>query len=125
MPYDGNDDPAIFQKYLGYSFELRMPEFVGAVKLTENEVVTYQGELIKTPYFSQSDGRTRSAQEVWGWTNTPYLVSVPDPWCAGLTLQGHGVGLSGCGAEAQARLGKTYDDIIKYYYTGVEVEEIR
>lgn len=124
MPYDGSDDPDIFQKYLGYGFELRMPQFVGAVALTTNEVVTYEGKLVKTPYFNQSDGRTRSAQEVWGWTDTPYLQSVDDPWCQGLEKKGHGVGLSGCGAEAQAKEGKTYDDIIKYYYQGVEVQEV-
>lgn len=122
MPYDGSDDPAIFQRYLGYGVEARSPNFVSAVEATKNKVVTYQGALIKTPYFNQSDGRTRSAKEVWGWTNTPYLVSVPDPWCEGLTLNGHGVGLSGCGATAQAKEGKTFEEIIKYYYTGVALE---
>ena len=124
MPYDGSDDPDIFQKYLGYGLEKRSPNVVGAAAITKDEVVTYQGKLIKPPYFNQSDGRTRSAQEVWGWTDTPYLVSVADPWCAGMTLQGHGVGLSGYGATKQAEEGKTYDDIIKYYYQGVEVQEM-
>ncbi|MFH1012824.1 MAG: SpoIID/LytB domain-containing protein [Candidatus Peregrinibacteria bacterium] len=124
MPYDSSDDPAIFQKYLGYGVEKRSPNFVGAVALTRDEVVTYQGRLIKTPYFNQSSGKTLSAEEVWGWKDTPYLQSIADPWCVGLTQQGHGVGLSGCGAEAQAKEGKTYDDIIKYYYQGVEIQEI-
>lgn len=124
-PYDGSDDPAVFQRYLGYGVEKRSPNFVAAVALTENEVVTYRGTLVKTPYFSQSDGRTKSAEEVWGWTDTPYLKAVPDPWCEGKTQEGHGVGLSGCGADAQAAEGKTYDDIIKYYYQGVEVEELK
>ena len=125
MPYDGNDDPAVFQRYLGYGVEVRSPNFADAVKATQDKVVTYQGELIKTPYFSQSDGRTRSAQEVWGWTHTPYLKSVSDPWCEGLSLKGHGVGLSGCGATAQAKAGKAFEEIIKYYYTGVAVETIK
>jgi peptidoglycan hydrolase-like amidase len=124
LPYDGSDDPDIFQKYLGYGAETRLPNFVGAVAITANEVVTYQGKLIKTPYFNQSDGRTRSAMEVWGWTDTPYLQSVPDPWCEGITKTGHGVGLSGYGATAQANEGKTYDEIIKYYYKGVDVNEL-
>jgi SpoIID/LytB domain protein len=124
MPYDGSDDPAIFQRYLGYGVETRSPNFVSAVQATEDEVVTYQGELIKTPYFNQSDGRTRSAQEVWGWTHTPYLKSVSDPWCEGLELKGHGVGLSGCGSTAQAEEGKDFVEIIKYYYTGVAVEKM-
>jgi len=124
MPYDGSDDPDIFQKYLGYGLEKRSPNFVGAVAVTEDEVVTYNSKLIKPPYFNQSDGRTRSGQEVWGWTDTPYLVSVADPWCSGMTLQGHGVGLSGYGATKQAEAGKTYDEIIKYYYQGVAIQEM-
>ncbi len=124
MPYDGSDDPAIFQRYLGYGVESRSPNFVSAVEETEDMVVTYQGDLIKTPYFNQSDGRTRSAVEVWGWTHTPYLKSVSDPWCEGLDLNGHGVGLSGCGATAQAEEGSTFDEIIKYYYTDVAVKKM-
>ncbi|MBN2096233.1 N-acetylmuramoyl-L-alanine amidase [Candidatus Peregrinibacteria bacterium] len=124
MPYDGSDDPAIFQRYLGYGYEIRSPNFVAAVAATKNKVVTYEGTLIKTPYFNQSDGRTRSAYEVWGWTNTPYLQSTPDPYCEGLILRGHGVGLSGYGAEAMAGEGKTYDEIIKYYYQGVKIEQL-
>lgn len=124
MPYDGSDDPAIFQRYLGYGVETRSPNFVTAVKDTEDMVVTYAGKLVKTPYFNQSDGRTRSAQEVWGWTTTPYLISVSDPACKGLELKGHGVGLSGFGATAMANEGKKFDEIIKYYYTGVAVTKV-
>ena len=125
LPYDGSDDPAVFQRYLGYGVEVRSPNFVGAVAITKDEVVLYDGKVIKTPYFNQSDGRTRSAKEVWGWTNAPYLQSVADPWSAGLTKKGHGVGLSGLGATAQAEAGKSYDEIIKYYYQGVEIEEVK
>ncbi len=124
LPYDGSDDPDIFQKYLGYGLEIRSPNYVGAAGITKDEVVTYNGELVKTPYFNQSDGATKSAEEVWGWTHTPYLKSVADPWCEGLIRNGHGVGLSGYGATKQAEEGKTYDDIIKYYYQGVQVEEL-
>lgn len=35
---------------------------------------------------------------------------------------GHGVGLSQIGAKAMALEGKSADEILKYYYTGVEVE---
>jgi len=122
-PYDGSDDPNVFQRYLGYGVEIRSPNFVKAVEATEGQVVTYNGQLVKTPYFSQSDGRTRSAQEVWGWTTTPYLKSVDDPWSEGMELLGHGVGLSGYGATKQAEQGKTFEEIIKYYYDGVEISQ--
>ena len=37
---------------------------------------------------------------------------------------GHGVGMSQYGAEAMARRGYTYDEIVKYYYQGVEIKKI-
>lgn len=46
-----------------------------AVLETENEVITYQGELIEAVYFSCSAGRTENAAAVWG-NDVPYLQSV-------------------------------------------------
>ena len=37
---------------------------------------------------------------------------------------GHGVGMSQYGAEGMALAGFKYEDIIKYYYTGVEIKKI-
>ena len=37
---------------------------------------------------------------------------------------GHGLGLSQYGANAEAAEGKKYKEILKYYYTGVEIEEV-
>lgn len=37
---------------------------------------------------------------------------------------GHGVGLSQYGANEMAKLGYTYKDILKYYYTGVEISTL-
>lgn len=34
---------------------------------------------------------------------------------------GHGVGMSQTGADSMARQGKNYEDIIKHFYTGVEI----
>ena len=34
---------------------------------------------------------------------------------------GHGVGMSQYGANALAKEGKTYDEILKWYYTGIDV----
>jgi hypothetical protein len=124
MPYHGSDDPAIFQRYLGYGYEMRAPNTVKAIEETAGIVVTYEGKVVKTPYFSSSDGRTRSAEEVFGWTHTPYLQSVDDPFCEGMELRGHGVGMSGCGAKGLAEAGKKAEEILKYYYQGVEIEKI-
>lgn len=37
---------------------------------------------------------------------------------------GHGVGMSQYGAEGMAQKGYTYDEIIKHYYTGVDIKKI-
>lgn len=124
-PYDLEDDPDTSQKYLGYGYESRSPLVTAAVEATAGKVVTVNGKVVKTPYFSKSDGvATKSAKEVWGWTNTPWLVSVPDTYCVSTAFSGHGVGLSGCGATALAEKGWDYTAIIKYYYTGVEVSDL-
>ena len=37
---------------------------------------------------------------------------------------GHGVGMSQTGADALAKQGESYDNIIKHYYTGVEINNL-
>lgn len=37
---------------------------------------------------------------------------------------GHGVGMSQWGANSMAKEGKSYDEILKHYYTGVKIDEI-
>lgn len=112
------------QVYRGYNSEIRLPNFVRAVEETRGVVVTYNNEVVVTPYFAQSDGRTRSWEEVWFGGSKAWLVSKPDPYCSGMNLFGHGVGLSARGARGMALNGKNFEEILKYYYTGVEVKKI-
>ena len=37
---------------------------------------------------------------------------------------GHGVGMSQTGADSLAKQGKNYEEIIKHYYTGVQIENM-
>lgn len=37
---------------------------------------------------------------------------------------GHGVGMSQTGADSLAKQGKSYEDIIKHFYTGVEITDL-
>lgn len=125
-PYDGSDDPAVFQSYSGADFEARNPSWLRALAATDKQVLTYQGSIIKPPYFSSDNGRTRSPEEA-GWKNFPFasiFSSKADPWCAGFENRGHGVGMSGCGAEAQANQGKTAEDILQYYYPGTAITQL-
>lgn len=115
-------DATLDQVYKGYGTQQRMNNLVSAVEATKGIVVTYNNEVVLTPYYSWSDGRTRSMLEVWK-VDKPWLQSVKEP--AGYdktTLYGHGVGLSGRGAYILANDQKyTYDQILKFYYTGVQL----
>jgi len=123
-PYHLDDDPDTSQKYLGYGFEIRSENIVDYVEETSGNIVTYKGTVVKTPYFSESPGYTMSAEEVWGWTTTPWLQAVQDPYCEGEAFYGHGVGLSGCGATGMAEAGYHHEEIIDYFYQGVELSVI-
>ncbi|MBI2645044.1 hypothetical protein HYW94_02620 [Candidatus Uhrbacteria bacterium] len=111
------------QVYRGYNSEIRLPKVSQAVLETRGVMVFYNNMLAITPYYSQSDGRTRSWEEVWAGGPKPWLVSKDDPACKGLPLLGHGVGISARGAVAMALEGKTAEEILKYYYTGVELRK--
>jgi hypothetical protein len=119
-PYHGSDTGKSFQSYSGVKFEEQNPNWVRAVLDTAHLVVSKNDLTVKTAYFSSDDGRTRSPAEN-GWHNFPFaevFSSKPDPWCDGMRLHGHGVGMSGCGAKAQAKEGKTAEQILRYYYPG-------
>ncbi len=66
--------------YKGYASE--NPITNKAVDDTKDMVVTYNGGLAETLYFSSSGGRTESAVNVWG-TDFPYLRSVEDKYESG------------------------------------------
>jgi hypothetical protein len=127
-PYDGSDNPAEFQVYGGVTFQEKNPRWVKVAQETAGKVLTVKGEVIKVPYFSSDDGRTRSPDELGGsfWKNFPnkeIFSSKDDPWCKGMENRGHGVGMSGCGAEGQANEGKTGEEILGYYYPGTRIEK--
>lgn len=112
------------QVYRGYNSEMRLPNWVRAVLETRGLMVTYNNEVVVTPYFSQSDGRTRAWEEVWSGGPKPWLVSRPDPYCVGMSLWGHGVGFSARGAHGMALAGSNFEQILKHYYTGIELKKI-
>ncbi len=113
------------QLYLGYAAEIASPNVAMAAYATAGQFVTYQGAPVVTPYFTRTDGRTRSWNEVWGGPAKPWLVSVRAVYDAGKTMSGHGVGMSGADASRRAQVDKwKYDQILRYYYSGTEVERM-
>lgn len=110
------------QVYRGYAYEQAVPAMTVAATATAGDIVAYNGKLAITPYFSHSDGITRSWQDVWNVKTGeyfPWLQAVEDPCCTTLTLYGHGVGMSAQGAIYFADQGYAYDEILAHYYTNI------
>lgn len=109
------------QIYLGYNSELFMPRVAQAATTTAGQMVIYQGKPVITPYFSHSDGKTRS----WKGKDRPWLKSVKAIYDKGKKMYGHGFGMSNYDAQKRAaKDGWTYDQIIQYYYTSTTVEKV-
>jgi SpoIID/LytB domain protein len=94
-----------------------------AITSTENLIVTYEGHPAITFYHASCGGQTKNCEDVFV-EELPYLKSVN---CLCIKtfqtakLFGHGVGMCQWGAEAMARDGATYEEILKHYYQGCEI----
>ena len=90
-----------------------------AARETMGQVLQYNGKLISAVYCDSNGGQTKSSKEQWG-TDLPYLVSKKDSWTTS-TKNGHGVGMSQNGAINAAKQGKTYKEILNFYYPNTKI----
>jgi hypothetical protein len=98
------------------------PRAARAVLETRSIVATFHDHFIEAFYFEHCDGKTRDAQGVL--VNAPaYLKSVACP-CGFAALKGHGIGMCLRGMVAMARLGESYDFILRHYYSDIALEQI-
>jgi len=125
------------QLYKGYGREKLAPKIVAAAEATRGEIIVFNNEPITAAFSSgaseiQKTG-TKNACVVWGQkfcenaysylkggakdpVNTPYNYS-------SCSAANHCVGLSAAGSREMARQGKTYQEILKNYYSGVEIKK--
>lgn len=110
------------QVYFGYGYELVHPLIKEAVEDTRGVTVNYDGHTALTPYFSRSDGRTRSWSEVWGGS-VAWLIGKDAPCdeARGYTLWGHGVGMGATEALCMANNGDDWETILNYFYTDIDL----
>lgn len=80
------------------------------------------GQLVHAFFSAACGGQTRNNEDVPGWPNRPvsYLRSVPCP--CNRSRHGHGVGLCQWGAKTLAEQGKTFEQILAHFYTGIQLE---
>ena len=125
---------AFDQLYKGYGFEERAPNITEAVKDTSGVVVIYNDKPIRGVYSSDSGGATKSACEIFKGVfcnneDYGYLkggIKDPEGTIHNRTAiaASHGVGMSSVGARQLAELGSNFEEILKYYYLGIEVEKL-
>ena len=61
-------------------------------------------------------------RSLFGLRSASFTVSAgADGVVFSVTGSGHGVGMSQYGANALAKEGKTFEEILKWYYTGIDV----
>jgi len=118
--YDLEDDPASSQFYLGYEWEKYHADQKKLLLETSGRVLTYGDQPVIGPYFTQSAGESSDQwRSSYPWTKKQKL-----PFDEGLVQKGHGVGLSGNTARELAKQGKTYEEILKYFFDGVSVKKV-
>jgi hypothetical protein len=112
----------MFQRYFGAWFSIYGKQWIQALEKTKWLYVKYDDYVPVLPYFHCSSWYTRSAKDAFWWKDTPWLTSVLDlSICESWWFEGHGVGMSGDGAEAMAQAWMTYEEILNRYYDGLEI----
>lgn len=92
------------------------------------EVITYSGSgRIKKIRVGSVEMEGTEFRELLKLPSTNLEFSYPDEKSVEIVSKGfgHGVGMSQCGADALAKKGYTYKEILEFYYTGITVEELR
>ena len=102
-----------FENFVGFTlgespvFSLECTD-AGAVKTLTVDGKSFDGDDVQKAFSLKSNNFTLTYSE------NQFTFTV--------TGNGHGVGMSQYGADFMARQGAKYDEILKHYYTGVEIE---
>ena len=87
---------------------------------TDQVIMYYNGQKLRSAtYFAHCNGHTRNSEDIWNYV--PYLRRRPCA-CGKTKYYGHGVGACQHGLQAYALKGWSYSQILRHYYTGVEVK---
>ncbi|MPZ48142.1 MAG: SpoIID/LytB domain-containing protein [Dehalococcoidia bacterium] len=101
---------------------LRYPDTDAAVEAVRGVYLAKEGQIVMPFYFGHCNGRTRSPAQA-GWnaaSNRPYLKGV-ECACGNTAYFGHGIGMCQRGAQTMALQGSSFDEILRHFYTGIEI----
>ena len=83
------------------------------------------GDRVKTIKIGNLKLSGVEVRNIFGLRSANFTVTVDDDKIEfKVTGYGHGVGMSQTGADSLAKEGKTYEDIIHHFYTGVEIVDM-
>ena len=92
-----------------------------AIKVLEN---TESGR-VKTIKFGNIQISGTETRTIFGLKSAMFTVEIKDENIIFKVVgYGHGVGMSQTGADSMAKLGNKYEEIIKHYYSGVEIKNV-
>ena len=109
--------------------EISREEFFNKLKLKETEKIEIlsrtDGKRVKEILIGKSIFTGNEIREIFNLRSSNFEVIEEDKKIKFVVKgYGHGVGLSQWGAQAMALEGKSYEEIIKHYYTGIEIKNI-
>lgn len=106
------------EKYSDISIDFSNSDDIKIMEYTEST-------RVKTVKFGNHEISGVEARSLLGLRSTNFEISIDDDNIK-LSVKGygHGVGMSQTGADSMAKQGSSAEDIIKHFYTGVEVSEV-
>lgn len=83
------------------------------------------GERIKTIKIGNLELAGTEVRTIFGLKSAKFQINIEGENVKfNVTGYGHGVGMSQTGADSMAKQGSNYEEIIKHYYTGVEIIDL-
>ncbi len=84
-----------------------------------------EGERVKTIKIGNLNLSGVEIRNIFGLKSAKFEINIEENNIKFNVIgYGHGVGMSQTGADSMAKQGKNYEEIIKHYYTGVEIIDI-
>ncbi len=94
----------------------------GSLESSIGDIKRYESGRVESIKIGSEYFTGREVRSIFSLDSAAFTVSISDKVIFDTTGFGHGVGMSQDGADAMAKQGADYIDILKHYYTGVTVK---
>lgn len=89
-----------------------------------NKIKRSDTNHVETILVNNKEFKGTEIRSLLGLRSTDFTIEIDNDIKITTNGYGHGVGMSQYGANEMAKLGYTYDEILKYYYKNIEIEKI-